>query len=281
MPIARVATLLLVAGTTLAAQSQRTFEVASIRRAALDKPGLPIVALGNDRLTAATVTLRDLMQAAFAVEQAQIVGGPAWSAIDRFAVQAVVPAGASVAEVRDMLRALLVERFRLDARREPRELGAYVLEATSTTGRGVRKATAECSPLTPPAGVSPAAPPTTLPPALAAMTVLNLPQGGLCRSVFLNGHISARSMPASSFAAQLSRVLRQLVIDRTGLDGMYDFDVTYSVDVAPTPAAAGAVVTDAAALASAIREQLGLRLEYRRLVADVIVISRAEPPSEN
>jgi hypothetical protein len=46
------------------------------------------------------------------------------------------------------------------------------------------------------------------------MTVLNMPAGALCRSVFPNGHISARSMPVASFAMQPGRVLRQLVVDR-------------------------------------------------------------------
>ena len=121
----------------------------------------------------------------------------------------------------------------------------------------------------------------SLPAAVASMTVLNMPAGALCRSVFLNGHISARSMPVASFAMQLGRVLRELVVDRTGFEGQYDFDVNYPVDPAPTPAAAGGVVTDAAALATAIREQLGSRLEFRRIPADVLVISRADPPSEN
>lgn len=277
-----VISLSVIGATTLAAQSPgRTFEVASVRRVAPDTPGLPIVGVVNGRLTAPSATLRDLMQAAFAIEQAQIIGGPTWADRDRFAVNAVVPPGAAVADVREMLRTLLVERFRLVTQRESREVPAYVLETTGRVGSGLRQATAECSPLTPPRGATPAVPPTSPPPALAAMTVLNLPPGGLCRSVFLNGHISARSMPTGSFAAQLGRVLRQLVVDRTGLVGMYDFDVSYTVDQTLTPAAAGAVVTDATALAVAIRDQLGLRLEYRRIPADVIVIAGADPPSEN
>lgn len=211
-----VIALSVIVSTTLAAQTPqspaRTFDVASVRRVVPGAtPSLPIVGVGNGRLTASSVTLRDLIQAAYALEQAQIVGGPGWIGSDRFAVNAVVPADTSIAAVREMLQKLLVERFRLEARRESRELAAYVVESAGRTGPGLRRAGAECAPLVAPAG----------------------------------------------------------------------FDVSYPVDPAPTPSAAGAIVTDAAALAAAMREQLGLRLDFRRIPADVLVISRADPPSEN
>jgi uncharacterized protein (TIGR03435 family) len=66
------------------------------------------------------------------------------------------------------------------------------------------------------------------------------------------------------------------VFDRTGLEGPYDLDLTFSSDVA---VAAG--TTEALTLEGALREQLGLRLEPARAPVEVIVIDRAERPTEN
>jgi uncharacterized protein (TIGR03435 family) len=72
------------------------------------------------------------------------------------------------------------------------------------------------------------------------------------------------------------------VIDRTGLDGEFDFDLAYTPERPPILNGAPLPPTsDGASLFTAVREQLGLALEATRAPLDVIVIDAAERPSEN
>jgi uncharacterized protein (TIGR03435 family) len=73
------------------------------------------------------------------------------------------------------------------------------------------------------------------------------------------------------------------VLDRTGLAGVFDLDLRYSPE--PASAAAGAPVgnaapdPDAPSIFTAVREQLGLKLEQRRELRDVLVVDHIEPPA--
>jgi uncharacterized protein (TIGR03435 family) len=60
------------------------------------------------------------------------------------------------------------------------------------------------------------------------------------------------------------------VTDETGLTGKYDIDLTWSDDVAPSG--------DATSIFTALQEQLGVRLERRRVSADLFVVDHLEKP---
>jgi uncharacterized protein (TIGR03435 family) len=62
------------------------------------------------------------------------------------------------------------------------------------------------------------------------------------------------------------------VIDRTGIEGEFDFKVDYAIDDNPE---------SGVPLAAAIQEQLGLKLESTKGPVDTLVIDRAEKPSAN
>jgi uncharacterized protein (TIGR03435 family) len=85
-----------------------------------------------------------------------------------------------------------------------------------------------------------------------------------------------------------SQIMQKMVVDRTGLDGLFEAELRWTPDVplvpgAPPGAPETAQADDAggASFTTAIREQLGLRLENRRDFVDVLVIDRIEHPSEN
>jgi bla regulator protein BlaR1 len=66
------------------------------------------------------------------------------------------------------------------------------------------------------------------------------------------------------------------VVNRTGLEGFYDIDLRWTPDAIQAPA------DDAPpTLATALREQLGLRLEPATLPMDQLVIDAVERPTEN
>jgi len=73
------------------------------------------------------------------------------------------------------------------------------------------------------------------------------------------------------------------VEDRTGLAGTFDFDLEWT-PVAPIPAdapPAPAVDPGGVSLFTALREQLGLKLEPAKTAIDVLVVDHAEHPTEN
>ena len=65
------------------------------------------------------------------------------------------------------------------------------------------------------------------------------------------------------------------VVDRTGLSGQYAFELQWTLETSPTP------TPSLPSLFTAVQEQLGLRLEPQRDQAEVLIIDRAERPSEN
>ena len=78
----------------------------------------------------------------------------------------------------------------------------------------------------------------------------------------------------NEFARWLTGQTQRAVIDRTGLAGAWDFELTF----APADVAAAAT-TDTPSLFTALQEQLGLRLEATRAPAEVLVVDRIERPT--
>jgi uncharacterized protein (TIGR03435 family) len=74
-------------------------------------------------------------------------------------------------------------------------------------------------------------------------------------------------------AGYLGNRLGAIVVDKTALTGAYDFTLKWSPDTAQD--------AGAPSLVTAVREQLGLRLEQQKLPMQVLVIDRIERPTEN
>jgi uncharacterized protein (TIGR03435 family) len=271
----------LLAGS-LAAQAPRTFEAASVKRNTSTGAGLPpVIAITGERLTAPFITLRDIIRVAYGVNENQIVGGPGWVSSDRFEVRATIPAGASLDAVREMLQTLLAERFGLAAHVEKRELPVYTLTSSGQLGPKLRPAGPQCAPLASPAGI-PAPPPPPPPPSGAgAMIVLGQPPGTKCGTVAMRGFISARDVVMETFAFLLMRELQRPVVDRTQLTARYDLDLMFLPDSGPMVLNGTAINADAPSLTTAVREQLGLRLETDRALLDVVAIDRVSLPTDN
>ena len=265
------------------AQAPAAFEAASIKRNTTNGAGLPpVVVISGNRLSAPFVTLRELVRVAYGVNDHQVVGGPGWIGSDRFEVGATIPAGTSTDTVREMLRALLAERFHLATHTEKRDLPVYALLYTGQLGSKMRAAGPECAPLSSPAGLPTPPPPPPPPPGAGTMLVLGQPQtGSKCGTAMMRGFISARDIQMDTFAFLLMREVQRPVIDRTQLTGRYDLDLNFLPDSGPMMLNGTAINADAPSLTTAVREQLGLRLDSTREPFDVVVIDRVLAPSEN
>jgi uncharacterized protein (TIGR03435 family) len=82
--------------------------------------------------------------------------------------------------------------------------------------------------------------------------------------------------------------MRRPVLDRTGLAGRYDVDLTYTPEAFTaaaraqrgTPVPPG-VDPDGPSIYTALQEQLGMRLQSQRTAVDVVVIDAIRPLADN
>jgi uncharacterized protein (TIGR03435 family) len=109
----------------------------------------------------------------------------------------------------------------------------------------------------------------------------NIPgPGGMTRQP---GHwrVTSLNTTMAAFAGGLQGVLQQAVMDRTGLPGHFDIALDWTPDEfqSPDPAPGnGAAFPD---LFTALRDQLGLKLEATKGLVDIFVIDHVEKPSAN
>jgi len=111
------------------------FEVASIKPAAPDaRPGRVAYAANGAEITTnpgllsiRSITVKDLIAAAYGIEAYQISGGPAWVDSDQFEVIAKATSAASREQLLLMLRPLLSDRFKLEFHSATQEIPAYAL----------------------------------------------------------------------------------------------------------------------------------------------------------
>lgn len=72
------------------------------------------------------------------------------------------------------------------------------------------------------------------------------------------------------------------VVDKTGFTGTFDLQLKFDRDGATVlPPRSAAIAPVAPSIATALSEQLGLKLESARESIEVIVIDRIERPTEN
>jgi uncharacterized protein (TIGR03435 family) len=88
------------------------------------------------------------------------------------------------------------------------------------------------------------------------------------------GNMSAPSLPMEAFCQILEFEVGRPVVNQTGLTGPYAIELHYGRDTATTD-------TSLPSLFTAVREQLGLRLESAKLPVKVFVIDDAQRPSGN
>jgi uncharacterized protein (TIGR03435 family) len=221
------------------------------------------------RYVATNITVRQLIRIAYRLHETQLAAGPEWIEKDRFDIEAKATGFATAAVFRDqarlMLRPLLADRFKLVIKHEARELPVYALVPAHPDGpfspqfrRSPRaQCTGKADPVTPAHGVPEEG--------------LELPCGA---EVYSPGHLAARAMALSNLTLNISRWADRVVVDRSGLQGEFDWDVQWTPEVL-TPDAAP---SPGPSLFDAVRDQTGFRLERQRAVVDVVVVERVARP---
>ncbi|HEY1755391.1 MAG TPA: TIGR03435 family protein [Bryobacteraceae bacterium] len=282
-PIA-AAFFIVIAAFSLGAQSP-AFEVATVRPAA-PNPASQLPRMFQARGGPGTadpgqinytgIPMRELLRLAYGLKLPYQFSGPGWMETERYDIAAKIPAGVTKEQFNVMLQNLLTERFAMLVHRETREINGYEL----SIGKGGLKFKESATPAPATAPAPPVDPNQTpriktekdrdgkvqLAPGAAALVQFGIP-GGI--------RYTARQQPISILTTVLENPLGKPLVDKTGLTGKYDFNLEFSRDV------------DAAAdgppdLFTAIQDQLGLKLEQKKIPVDVLIVDRAEKtPKEN
>lgn len=87
------------------------------------------------------------------------------------------------------------------------------------------------------------------------------------------GKLTATGVTMATLAASFSRQVGAPVVDQTGTEGAFDFTLEWFSE--------GDKDDDLSAFFAALQSQLGLKMEMKKLPMDVIVVDKAEKPSEN
>jgi uncharacterized protein (TIGR03435 family) len=113
---------------------------------------------------------------------------------------------------------------------------------------------------------------------------------GLIGGSMATGGLQASSTTMANLAHSLSGLLSRTVVDKTGITGEFDLQLTFTPDRrnVPTSDVPGTRPADGVAAAdlgpdifTAMQEQLGLKLESARGPVEILVIDHAEKPDAN
>ena len=209
-----------------------------------------------ERISYTNTNLKLVLLKAYQLERFQI-SGPDWINTDRFDIVAKVPRDATEKQFQEMLQTLLVERFRLRAHQETRELPQYVL-ITQTGGHKMRPSETHGEP-----SLKYIIPDLTKPHAQPYAT-----------------QIVCQNMTMPDFAMRLSGrlaadYLDRQVVDATGLAGAFDFHLQWTNS---------SVIANSngVTIFEALTHQLGLKLESRKGPVQILVIDGiSRNPIEN
>lgn len=236
------------------ADADLSFEVATI------KPSAPTTDADGMEVNGHSVKVRNgrvayLITYAYDLQPRQIVGGPAWLTTDKYDIVALMPEKSDRQQLKGMVRRLLAERFGLSFHCEKRMLPAYALlvdkagpkmeksEADPERGSGFRGR------------------------GMGQLTVTNGSMAGFAH--WLNGGILDRP-----------------VIDETGLTGRFNFTLNWMPDDSqyegmgtrmPSTDSANALPS----FFTAIKEQIGLKIDPTKANLDVLIIDHVDKPTEN
>lgn len=246
----------------MAANANPTFEVATIKPSQPSRPGRAFLVRGRRFLTINT-PLSAIISFAYDVQSNQVIGLPDWANSEKYDIEAV-PDGTgepSGPQWKSMLQKLLVSRFGLKFHQDKKVLPVYLL----TVARGGEKMSLD----------------TSNPNGLPGLFFHGL------------GKLGVRNATMHDFTGLMqSAVLDRPVLDKTGLEGKYDFELDWTPDESqfvnmgvhvppPSADATKAEANQPPDLYTAIKEQIGLQLQATKAPADVMVIDHVDHPSQN
>lgn len=191
------------------------------------EPGQPVT------LTLQNVSLKFCIQQAFSLQEYQI-SGPGWIRNARFDITATIAPGTSVTGVWEALRTLLLERWELSVDRDKKEMVVYELAAN---GDGPK-----------------------LKPGKGGGSDMKFHPENRVRRTNASGKVRMENSSIAEFAANLSRTTNRPVLDTTGIEGKFDFQLEYA---------------NRREISRALEQQLGLKLQPGKKPVDILIVRSA------
>ena len=239
--------------------SAQSFEVVSIKPNRSGARNSGFKRFTGGQLDATNITVKMLIAFAYDIPQERILQGPAWLDSERYDILAKAdqatdqPADRSMGAIKLRTQTLLADRFKLTLQKETRQLPIFRLLVDKGGPKHL------------------------------------LPSKGASPDLFTNGrHVTCQAASMAFFAKNfLMGQLGGPVFDETGIQGNFDFSMDWSsgdsqpgrpVDAADARSAPDPMQPS---LFTALKEQLGLKLEAGKGPVEVLVIAHAEKPSEN
>jgi len=272
-----------------------TFEVASVK-SNKNGPGSPMMGRSlPGRFEATNMPAKILLLQAYGVPTYRIQGAPPWLDSERFDIAAKAPDGTQPDQLMLMIRALLIERFKLVAHRETKESPIYALVLARSDGKlgpKLTKTTDDCAAIMAERlaaarargpGPVPFTPPGPNERPVCTMNMTPVPGAGFVLRMRAGGQTM------ESLARTLSGNVNRQVLDRTGLTGLYDYEIEYSpartLNTAPITAPPGGPtpatpIDDGPSIFDAV-QQLGLKLEATKGPVEYLVIDKIEHPVDD
>jgi uncharacterized protein (TIGR03435 family) len=201
----------------------------------------------------------------------QISGGPGWISSEPYNIEAKesdelyaelqkLPRDQRLEKQRLLLQSMLEDRFHLKVHRETKELPVYALVVAKNGPK---------------------------------LKATNIQSADPCKIYGTSGGGNRyQGCTVAILAGYLPLGLGRVVLDRTGLEGRYDFTLEYadqdsdavsSVPAGSSTASNGSLppVESGPSIFTAVQEQLGLKLEPTKGPVDMIIIDHIERPTEN
>ncbi len=229
------------------------FVVATIKPSKPDT--VTLIQIRGNRFATAGTTFVDIFKYAYGVNAGQVVGGPEWLRTQKFDVLAdpETEDRPSSDEMKAMVQQLLLERFHLVIHQDKKNLSVYALMKAAE---------------------------------LPNLTKSVVDPSGTPRVAYdPRGQLRVGNVTMADFATFLQRfVLDRPAVDQTGIVGRFTLSLQWTPDNFTGGEMPVTSKEDASAppnLFTAIKEQLGLKLQPTKARADVIVIDRVDHPSDN
>jgi uncharacterized protein (TIGR03435 family) len=219
--------------------AQARFEVASVKRGGDVFSTRPERSTGRIRWT---TQLAYLIGYAYRLDFSRVTCDKCGSV---YTLQATFDPSSTEEQVREMMQALLAERFRMRSHRVTTEVEGYGL-SIGKGGPKVQEAGADGE----------------------SYVAATMPEAGVVA-------VTGRRATIAQLAENLQRSTGVPVWDRTGLTGLYDFTFRYARE------SSADLDTDAPSLGAALQQGLGLRMEKRRGPVETLVVDQIEEPSGN
>jgi uncharacterized protein (TIGR03435 family) len=238
------------------ANADPAFEVVTIKPSDTSAPHGTFLRTDGRHSIAYNFAVRDLICFVYGMHKNQIVGGPKELLGTHFDIDGVpdIDGHSNIGQRKIMYRKLLESRFKLAFHREKQELPAYAI-VVAKSGPKLKKTDRK-------------------------------PGEGTVFSLDRQIVLEVRNASMSDFAHGMQEaILDKPVVDETGLPDRYDFDLKWTPDEGQLSSVPG--VEDhhdpngPPGLYTAIQEQLGLKIESKKALVEVLVIDRLEMPSAN